>query len=68
MCAREFTFALDYNKGENFHKVIRRAVIACENNGYNTLDHIPEVGEMIGLAKRVQRAKILAEPLPAAGE
>lgn len=30
--ARELASALEYSKWENFHKVIKRAMIACENS------------------------------------
>lgn len=53
--ARELALVLDYNKWDNFHKVIKRAMIACENSGHSVLDHFPEVGKMIGLAKGAQR-------------
>ena len=33
--ARELALVLDYNKWENFHKVIKRAMIACENSGHD---------------------------------
>lgn len=41
--ARELSFALDYNKWENFHNVIKRAMIACENSGHNIFECFPEV-------------------------
>lgn len=34
--------ALDYNKWENFHKVIQRAMIACENSGHSISNDFPE--------------------------
>ena len=36
--ARELASVLDYNKWENFSKVISRAMIACENSGHSVLD------------------------------
>ena len=42
-CARELALVLDYNKWENFHKVIKRAMIACENSGQSVLECFPEV-------------------------
>lgn len=35
--ARELAPTLKYNKWENFHKVIKRAMIACENSGISFL-------------------------------
>ena len=34
--ARELAPVLDYAKWENFYKVIKRAMIACENSGRST--------------------------------
>ena len=33
---------LEYSKWENFHKVIKRAMIACETSNNNINDHFPE--------------------------
>lgn len=41
--ARELAPALDYNKWENFHNVIKRAMIACENSGHDIVECFPEV-------------------------
>ena len=40
--ARELMPLLEYSKWENFHKVIKRAMIACETSNNNVLDHFPE--------------------------
>ena len=40
--ARELMPLLDYSKWENFHKVIKRAMIACQTSNNNILDHFPE--------------------------
>ena len=53
--ARELAPVLDYAKWENFYKVIKRAMIACENSGHNGLDHFPEARKMIEIAKGAQR-------------
>lgn len=52
--ARELGIALDYVKWDNFHKVIKRAMIACENAGHSILDQFPEVGNLVegGVAPR----------------
>lgn len=42
-CARELATVLDYTKWENFHKVIKRAMIACENSGKDVSVCFPEV-------------------------
>ena len=40
--ARELMPLLEYSKWENFHKVIKRAIIACETSNNKALDHFPE--------------------------
>lgn len=40
--ARELQKVLEYSKWENFHKVIKRAMIACEASKNNVLYHFPE--------------------------
>ncbi len=46
-CARDLATVLDYSKWENFHKVIKRAMISCENSGHDILNHFPEVRKMV---------------------
>ncbi len=41
--ARELMMALEYSKWENFHKVIKNAMVACENSNYNIVGCFPEV-------------------------
>ena len=38
---------LDYVKWENFAKVIKRAMIACENSGHSISDDFPEVRKIV---------------------
>ncbi len=45
--ARELQKVLEYRKWENFHKVIKQAIVSCETSNYNVLDHFPEVGKMV---------------------
>lgn len=40
--ARELMYLLEYSKWENFHKVIKRAMIACETSNNNAFEHFPE--------------------------
>ena len=40
--ARELMYLLEYSKWENFHKVIKRAMIACETSNNNVFEHFPE--------------------------
>ena len=45
--ARKLASALDYNKWENFSKVIKRAMIACENSGHTIAYDFPEVRKIV---------------------
>ena len=56
--ARELMAVLEYNKWENFHKVIRSALNACENSAYVVHDHFPEVRKMVEVGSKTKR-KIL---------
>lgn len=52
--ARKLAAALDYNKWENFSKVIKRAMIACENSGHPIAFDFPEVRKIVeaGVTKK----------------
>lgn len=52
--ARELAIVLDYSKWENFHKVIKRAMIACKNSGHDINCDFPEVRKIVktGATKR----------------
>ena len=45
--ARELQVVLDYNKWENFIKVIDKAKTACSESNYNINDHFPEVRKIV---------------------
>ena len=45
--ARELSAVLQYNKWENFHKVVKRAMIACENSGHSVSNDFPEVRKIV---------------------
>ena len=45
--ARELMPLLEYSKWENFHKVIKRAMLACDTSNNNVLDHFPEVRKIV---------------------
>lgn len=45
--ARELGVTLDYTKWENFSKVIKRAMIACENSGHSVECDFPEVRKIV---------------------
>lgn len=46
-CARDLAVVLDYTKWENFHKVIKRAMIACKNSGRIVEYDFPEVKKIV---------------------
>lgn len=45
--ARELGPALDYVQWRNFEKVIKRAMIACENSGHRVSDDFAEVSKIV---------------------
>ena len=45
--ARELMPLLEYSKWENFHKVIKRAMIACEGSNNSVLEQFPELRKPI---------------------
>lgn len=45
--ARELMPLLEYSKWENFHKVIKRAMIACETSNNKVSYHFPEVRKIV---------------------
>lgn len=46
---------LEYNKWQNFHKVIKAAMIACRNSEYTIYDHFPEVRKMVEVGSKTKR-------------
>ena len=53
--ARELMPILEYNKWENFEKVINKAKETCKNTGISVLEHFPDVRK---LSKRANNAEI----------
>jgi len=45
--ARELSSVLEYAKWENFKKVIERAMLACQNSGFNIEDHFPDIRKTV---------------------
>lgn len=56
--ARELMPLLEYRKWENFHKVIKRAMISCETSNNNVFDHFPEVRKMVEIGSKTKRETI----------
>ena len=53
--ARELAPVLEYTKWENFQKVIDRAMLACQNSGFNVADQFPEVRKMVEIGSSTKR-------------
>ncbi len=53
---RELQKILEYNKWENFEKVINKAMIACENTGISVTEHFPDVRKTIKMPKGAEKA------------
>jgi len=47
--ARELMPLLEYGRWENFHKVIKNSMIACEKSNNVISDRFPEVRKTIGI-------------------
>jgi DNA-damage-inducible protein D len=56
--ARELALVLDYTEWRNFSKVVDRAMIACQNSGYDVQDHFVEVNKMVEIGSRSKRQVI----------
>ena len=53
--ARELMKVLEYNKWENFEKVIKKAKTACENTGMSVTDHFPDVRKMVQIGSGAEK-------------
>lgn len=53
--ARELMIILRYSKWENFKKVIKKAMITCENSGYKAIEHFPDVRKTIKMPKGAEK-------------
>ena len=45
--ARELVPLLEYSKWQNFHKVIKQSMIACDNSKNKTKEHFTEVSKVL---------------------
>lgn len=61
--ARELALALDYAQWRNFEKVIKRAMIACENSGHSVLDDFAEVSKIVeaGATSKPRQGKLMLD-------
>ena len=53
--ARELMTILEYNKWENFEKVINKAKDSCENSGISVIEHFPDVRKTIKMPKGAEK-------------
>lgn len=53
--ARELMKVLQYNKWENFEKVISKAKDACKNSGITVIDHFPDIRKTIQMPKGAEK-------------
>ncbi len=56
--ARELMKILEYNKWENFHKVLKKSMVACEKSNNNIFDHFPENRKMVFIGSNAKRAQV----------
>lgn len=49
--ARELQVLLECAQWKRFNNVIEKSKIACQNNGYNTLDHFTSIDKTIKMSK-----------------
>ncbi|MCL1911458.1 MAG: DNA damage-inducible protein D, partial [Leptospirales bacterium] len=56
--ARDLQKTLFYTEWRNFQKVIDRAMLACQNSGFNVDDHFVEVNKMIAMPKTAEKQVI----------
>ena len=53
--ARELMTILEYNKWENFEKVINKAKSSCENSDISVFEHFPDVRKTIKMPKGAEK-------------
>ena len=53
--ARELAPTLEYMEWRNFSKVIDKAVLSCQNSGFECTDHFVEVSKMVQLGSGSER-------------
>jgi DNA-damage-inducible protein D len=53
--ARDLMPVLEYTKWQNFKTVLLKAQIACENSGYNPIDHFTDASKMVAIGSDAKR-------------
>ena len=53
--ARELADVLEYVEWRNFEKVIKRAMIACDNSNQDINNHFVEVNKMVDIGSKTKR-------------
>lgn len=53
--ARELAEVLEYVEWRNFEKVIKRAMIACDNSNQDINNHFVEVNKMVDIGSKTKR-------------
>ena len=53
--ARELMTILEYNKWENFERVINKAKSSCENSDISVFEHFPDVRKTIKMPKGAEK-------------
>ena len=53
--ARDLQQLLEYQKWDNFKKVIEKAKIACINSKQQVPDHFPDVGKMVSIGSGAEK-------------
>ena len=53
--ARELMPVLEYKLWQNFHRIIKHAIVNCKNSNYNVLDHFIDVNKMVQVGSKTTR-------------
>ena len=56
--ARELMKVLEYSKWENFEKVVKKAIEACENSGISALEHFPDIRKTLKMPNNAEKVII----------
>ena len=52
--ARELMLLLEYSKWENFHKVIKSAMIVCSKSGNVIIEHFPDARKVLNVGNNAK--------------